>query len=137
MEWSADYVGLPYKKRGRDRDGVDCWGLVRLPPLDLKGVTLPLWDSVDYTLLDGAVEVGRAAEVWSAIAEADAREFDFVRMNAPVERGGQIVYRPIHIGLIAPRGMVLHIQRDQDSILQPIEELRPYITEFVRHRELN
>ncbi|WP_119270852.1 hypothetical protein [Taklimakanibacter deserti] len=139
MEWTAAYVGLPYLRLGRDRSGVDCWGLARLPVVEIKGLPIPLWDTVgpeDGAALGEVVETGRHDGSWLSIDPNAAREFDFVRMRAPVEIGGRTVWRPVHIGLVGPRRQVLHIQRNETSQLQPIEALRNRITEFCRHRGL-
>lgn len=39
--WTAGYIGLPFEPRGRGRDGLDCWGLVRLVYAERFGVYLP------------------------------------------------------------------------------------------------
>lgn len=36
-----DYICIPYLPYGRTRDGLDCWGLVRLIRKDLRGDLLP------------------------------------------------------------------------------------------------
>jgi hypothetical protein len=139
-EWTAPYVGLPYRRMGRDRSGLDCWGLVRLALNEQRGLSLPLYDTIDprdKPALEGAVEAGRHDGSWISIEETDAREFDFVRMRTRIELDGQIHWRPVHIGLVAPRRHVLHIERNETSALQPISDIRNKITEFCRHRELN
>ncbi|MCK7461137.1 MAG: hypothetical protein MZU84_03270 [Sphingobacterium sp.] len=40
------YLHIPYKDYGRDYDGADCWGLVRLIRHDLRGDWLPSFGEV-------------------------------------------------------------------------------------------
>jgi cell wall-associated NlpC family hydrolase len=39
--WTTRYVGLPYRAGGRERDGLDCWGLIRLIYREQLGIDLP------------------------------------------------------------------------------------------------
>jgi len=39
--WSTHYIGLPYLIGGRTKEGLDCWGLLRLFYLEQKATLLP------------------------------------------------------------------------------------------------
>jgi len=42
------YVGIPYKHQGRDINGIDCWGLIKLIYKDMLGIEI--WDiGEDYS----------------------------------------------------------------------------------------
>jgi len=49
MSWWNDYVGIPYKLSGRDRDGLDCWGLIRLIHKEQFGNDLPSFSEHDHS----------------------------------------------------------------------------------------
>lgn len=49
--WTAKYIGLPFKPRGRDFNGVDCYGLFWLVQLTEFGRTLPVYDQA-FTCAD-------------------------------------------------------------------------------------
>lgn len=39
--WASSYIGIPFEDRGRTREGIDCWGLVKLVYAERLGVMLP------------------------------------------------------------------------------------------------
>jgi lipoprotein Spr len=98
------YVGIPFKDRGRSREGVDCWGLFRLVQKEVFGVDQPLYDSyssvMEKEVVNDLVE-GRPDD-WHQIQMVDARPGDGVLMF----RAGEY-----HIGVVVGGGRMLHIER--------------------------
>jgi cell wall-associated NlpC family hydrolase len=48
MHWVDSYIGLPYLPHGRDRQGIDCWGLIMLIYREQLGIEL---DSMAYNMV--------------------------------------------------------------------------------------
>lgn len=102
MTWASDYIGIPYKDKGRDRSGVDCWGLVRLVMLEVFGEALPSF-SDDYASADDAESVS------TAVSDGLARGWRKVETAAP---GDLIVLRiagrPWHCAIAVDSRLFLH-----------------------------
>lgn len=106
--WAKAMVGTPFRWRGRDRTGLDCYGLVRLAYREVLGIALP-----DYPYepadVDAIAALIRSQEPdWLCVAAQVGSE---IRFGA--ERAGDILeFRvegsPIHLGLVLAPGRALH-----------------------------
>ena len=99
------FVGLPYADRGRDRAGVDCYGLLRLVYLEALGIELPCHAEDYVTAVDRreiASLIAGELDPWHRVEEVDARPGDALLM-----RNGRLAS---HVGVVAPRRRVLHIE---------------------------
>lgn len=108
--WSEQFVGLPFADLGRDRAGVDCWGLVRLA-LAHHGIDVPSYaggyaDAGERVEISGLIN--GAKPFWNQVE--DPRELDVVTF-----RRGRL---DCHVGLIVRPGFMLHVTEGLSSCVE-------------------
>jgi cell wall-associated NlpC family hydrolase len=132
MSWSNTYVGLPYADLGRDRDGLDCWGLVRLVYGEQLGIDLPDYSqayvsAAERSEVQAVIDGGEASGEWTRV---DAyRPFDLM-----VFRQGRL---RCHVGLCFSQRLMLHIAQGHVSRLETFSagHWSPRLTGVFRHRD--
>jgi cell wall-associated NlpC family hydrolase len=136
--WVANYVGLPWRVLGRDRTGLDCYGLVRLVLAERCGLALPLLDGGGWHGHREPVVIDALASFistelhqgWNPVDFADGRCGDLALL---LMHG-----RPIHLGLMVAPGRMLHIQEGHDSGLARLDSLpwRSRLVGIYRHEAM-
>jgi cell wall-associated NlpC family hydrolase len=121
LHWSAAYIGLPWRDLGRDRAGIDCWGLARLPFLELHGIELPsytdVWNSPrDREEIAAVIANDRSAWPWRPVEPGCERELDV----AVFRRAGL----ETHVGVVVARGQMLHAVDGSESRIEPFDRGR-------------
>lgn len=114
MSWSNAYVGLPQLDHGRDRGGVDCWGLFRLIYREQLGIELPSYagdyvDPQEHAEVSRIVNAEETTGVWRPVA--GVAPFDLLLF-----RRGR--YRS-HIGCAVDGRRMIHVQGEDGSKLEP------------------
>lgn len=114
-EWCAQYIGIPYKTGGRDRDGIDCWGLVNLVWREQFGIDLPDYDGpLWHPNKSTAREVSTGAAAYSAL---------FRPVPQGEERCGDgILFRmrgyPLHLAIVVAPGFMMHVEDNADTCVE-------------------
>lgn len=110
------YIGIPYTNRGRDREGLDCWGLVQLWYQEQFGIAVPdyLWA---YT----------SAEDHGSVALAiNENKINWLKVNEP-EYGDVLVFKimgqPIHVGVKLKGDDFLHAFKGTQSCRERLSSL--------------
>lgn len=114
------YVGIPFKRMGRDRAGLDCYGLIRLVLEEQAGIKLPSYSEDDP---DGwSIESHAIAH--KKVSYTDARALDVAILYSNVRTG--LIWKsvPCHIGVFVDAKNILHIEEGVSSRVQPAAELR-------------
>lgn len=138
--WADDYVGLPWKNGGRERTGLDCWGLVRLVAAERFGATLPAYDEtvwreretrrdqVESNAELAAFMSGERVKGWQPVWEAAAATKDEPLGGGKVAAGDVVLIRnlgaPIHVGIVVAPGHMLHIEEEIDAMCVPYDDGR-------------
>ncbi len=118
--WADDYVGLPFKRMGRDRSGSDCWGLVRLVIHEQLGILLPSYSGDDP---DGGSIADRAIG-HRKIPLGHVNPLDIAILLTDVRAGLTWKSAPVHIGVFVDAKNILHVEEGMCSRVQPASELR-------------
>jgi cell wall-associated NlpC family hydrolase len=111
--WAGHYIGLPFHEHGRDRSGLDCWGLVRLVMAEQFNIALPS-HAHEYertTAVDKiSALIERESVKWKIIATGQETCGDVVVLRV---RG-----KPMHVGLVLGDKHMLHIERGINSVIE-------------------
>ncbi len=109
--WAGHYIGLPYKSRGRDTKGLDCWGLVRLVLHEQMNIQVPsytaFYDSAENPQQVGSL-VRRVSLNWGRVSWGQCGDVLVLRMRG----------EPMHIGLVLDETYMLHIERGINSVIE-------------------
>lgn len=113
MEWSSEYIGIPYLINGRDREGIDCWGLVRLVYKEQLGIDIPSYASYydhaeDYEGFARAFDEGLGD--WEKVSQP--KEFDSIWVR--------LLGVACHTGIMLQNGRMLHAMVGADSCIVDI-----------------
>jgi cell wall-associated NlpC family hydrolase len=128
--WSAAFIGLPFHGQGRDRSGLDCWGLVRLVFEEVHGVALPSYTEryasvAERREIAAIMHEASGGADWRAVT--DEQEFDVAMFRAMGE--------PLHVGLVVRKGLMLHVSSGIESRIESYRDgrWRPRLLGFYRH----
>lgn len=131
--WVGDYIGLPFKEHGRDKSGLDCWGLVRLIYAQQFGIMLPsLVERYDSTLPRNALQLGALV--------TDIAKTDWIQIPQGQEREGDVIVlrynrHPMHVGVVVDKGYMIHVEQGTDAAICCYDSLRfrRSVTGLYRH----
>lgn len=135
-KWVKEYVGIKFKDRGRDYDGVDCWGLCRLVWRNQFSLPLPDYletyrKSMDSKNISGVInDNGVESGCWNRIDKGSEMPGDGVLLRI----GGF----PTHVGVVISPGWMLHSIKGKDSALERYDTMnwRNKVVGFYRHEHL-
>lgn len=124
------WLGIPFADRGRDRSGCDCWGLVRLVLKEAAGLELPAYDTEYPGVADRRAVSGHIAAVvpsWQSVPPGAELPGDVVVLA--------IAGRPLHVGVVIARPVMLHVERGLDACLERYDgpQWRHRVAAIVRH----
>jgi len=111
------YIGLPFKQKGRDRTGVDCWGLVYLFYKEQFGITLP-----DYLNEYDHVRDRRLGHLIT-----EQTDIGWHKLDQPAP-GDCIVLRlrglPFHVGIVVDQRRMIHSQIGTEVAIEDYTSIR-------------
>ena len=113
IDWASEYIGLPFKDRGRGPDGWDCWGFFQKLKQEQDGLEIPSYIDKYETIqeknrVSNAIIRGIEDE-WVEVDEDNAKQGDGVVF----EIKGMV----FHIGYILQPPQFLHIHKNINSCL--------------------
>lgn len=138
--WADGYMRSPFRRRGRDREGCDCFGLCRLVLAEQAGIILPLNDLIDPQdgrAVSGAVD--QEAQSWIDVPRGQERTFDVVVLRAAFKGDdGRSYGGDVHMGIVTRLGYLLHTEERNGPMHVPFSHysVRNRIRRIYRHKAL-
>lgn len=116
-----DLIGIPFKVHGRDKSGMDCYGVV-IEFMHRAGIEFP---DVFYDRIEGADESVKSTILNGLpVEKIDEPEYGcLVDIN---------LYTGIHVGVYLGGGSFIHATRDMGVCVQKVERFRKAVKGYWR-----
>ena len=111
MKDLSKYIGIPFKSRGRDELGIDCYGLTRMVLRNEFGKELPDFyypDALDKKTINNLININRPLLAGKKVKDPGPGDVAIIRYRG----------KPCHIGVYVGENKILHIKQGTDSILE-------------------
>lgn len=116
---TSKYITIPYKNKGRDFDGCDCWGLVCLIYLHEFNIKLPLL-SEEYSEASEGKQISESIKKNKSLIEN--------KMKDAPEYGDLVIFNikgiPCHVGVYIGKNRILHILKGTNSVIEQLNSFR-------------
>lgn len=109
----GQFIGIPFKSCGRDTEGLDCWGLVKLVYKNQLGIELPEY-YIDAYDTGSVVEAMGARPGWSDVSTPETYDVALIALSKHTE----VVN---HVGIYCAFSRVLHITSSTFSICTRVD----------------
>lgn len=108
--WWNDYIGIPYAEKGRDKSGLDCWGLVRLVYKEQFNIDIPSfvtdYESDNSSRIAELISIGK--EHWSKVVQPAVGDVILLRISGLF----------MHVGVVISPNEFLHVREGRDSVIE-------------------
>ncbi len=105
-----NYIGLPFKELGRTREGIDCWGLVRMILKEQFKIELPIFDN-EYKNVKDAKNISRIVDNflpnWQKVDQPSFGDVALFRVGK----------YPLHVGVAVSSTHMIHVERGVNSVI--------------------
>jgi len=127
----SEFIGVPFRDRGRTLEGADCWGLFRLAIWKVAGLELPMYDEHYASSIERRVNaemIRGGMGDWQEVPAGTEQRCDGILM-----KDGRW---DSHIALVVQRGRMLHTYQGGASCVDRYLDspFRERLIAFYRHR---
>lgn len=115
--WQNKYIGIPYKDHGRDKAGIDCWGLARLIYKEEFNIDLPSFSEDNFYNSEDSTQI---AEIFAQNMEGWAKS----EVPSP---GNLVLFRIMgdisHIGIAISATHFIHARENYSSAIEAFDSI--------------